>query len=200
MFASKSQVERGIVRSFWDDGLLDVLSGIVVLLMGVAWRFDLVPIAAIAPAVAIPFWKPLRAWITEPRLGHVEFSDRQNTRNRSFLIWSFLMGCMAFLLATSLFFYVVKARPDLPLQSWIVAVPSWAFAVMALLTWLVIQVGRFVGYSAVFLVLGIVVVAFQQRPELAMLVGGLFVTIVGLARVWLFVRSHPQQPAHPNGA
>ena len=192
MFASKSHVERGIVRSFWDDGLLDVLSGIVVLLIGVAWRFDLVPLGALAPAVAIPFWQPLRAWITEPRLGHVEFSDPQNARNRSFLVWSIVMGCMMLILATSLFFYVVRTERALPLQDWVVAIPSWAFAVLAFLTSLVILVRRFIGYAGVFAVLGVVAVAFQRRPDFAILIGGVFVTVAGILRVLTFVRSHPQ--------
>lgn len=199
MFSSKSQVERGIVRSFWDDGLLDVLSGIVVLLIGVAWRFDLVPLSAVAPVVAVPFWRPLRTRITEPRLGHVEFSDRQNTRNQAFLGWSFLIGCMTLILGTSLFLYVFKAERVIPMQDWVAAIPSWAFAILALLTSLVILVRRFVGYASMFVLLGIVVVALELRPEFAMLIGGVFVTVVGILRVVAFVRSHPHQPVQMNG-
>jgi len=170
-----------------------------VLLIGVAWRFDLAPLGAIAPVVAIPFWKPSRTWITEPRLRHVEFSDSQNTRNRSFLIWSFLMGGMTFILATSLFLYVVEAGRTMPLQDWAAVIPAWTFAVLALLTSLVILVGRFLGYAGVFVMLGFVVVAFDRRPDFAMLSGGVFVTVVGILRVLAFARSHSQQPMQTNG-
>lgn len=200
MFSSKSQVERGIVRSFWDDGLIDILAGIVVLLIGIAWKFDLVPLGAVAPAVAIPLWKPLRAWLTEPRLGHVEFSDRQTNQFRSYLVWSFLIGCLTLVLGISLYFYVVKTESALPPHRWVAAIPAWAFAFLALLTSLVILVRRFVGYATVFLLLGVVVLVFEQRPELAMLIGGMFVTIIGVFRMFAFLRSHPRQPVQMNGA
>ena len=200
MFSSKSQVERGIVRSFWDDGLLDILAGIVVLLIGIAWKFDLVPLGAIAAAVTIPLWKPLRSRITEPRLGHVEFSDTQTNRFRSYLIWCFLIGCLTLVLGISVYFYVVKAEGALPPQIWVAAIPAWAFAFLALVTSFVILVRRFMGYAAVFLVLGVLVIVFEQRPEFAMLIGGVFVTIIGVLRMFAFLRSHPRQPVQMNGA
>ena len=200
MFTSKSGVERGIVRTFWDDGILDVLSGAVVLLIGVAWQFDLVPLGAIAPVVAVPFWKPLRAWITEPRLGHVEFSDAQTARFQSFLVWSFLLGCLTFVLGIAVYFYAGSFGHALPLQGWVAAVPAWAFAILALLTSMVILVRRFIAYASVFLLLGVLVVVLEQQPEVAMLVGGMIVWLFGLLRLLNFVHSHPRQPMEMNGA
>jgi len=200
MFSSKSQVERRIVRRYWDDGLLDILAGVVTLLIALAWHFELVPLGALAPVVVIPFWKPMRAWITEPRLGHVELSDAQEGRYRSFLRWSCGIGCVTFLAAVLTYFFVVTMERDTPQQQWVAAIPAWAFAMLALLTSLVILVRRFVGYAAIFLVLGICVVAQGYEPEFAMFVGGSAVTVIGLLRLLAFVRSHPSQPLGMNGA
>ncbi len=191
MFSSKSQVERRIVGAFWNDGLVDILCGVAVFLIGIAWHFDLVPLGAIAPALAVPLWKSLRERITQPRLGHVEFSDTQTTRYREFLAWSFLIGCSAFIVATSVYFYVADSGRAIPIERWVAAIPAWILAFLAMLTSLVILVRRFIGYAGVFSLLGLLVAVFDQTPDIPMLVGGATMTIVGSIRLRTFIHSHP---------
>jgi len=200
MFFSKNRVERRVVRTYWDDGLIDILSGLGVLFIGISWQFDLVPLGAIAPAIIIPFWKPLRARITEPRLGYVEFSDVQVGRQRSFLVWSIVLGCLTFTLGVSVYFLVTTTDLVVPKQNWIVALPACLIACMAVLASFLIVVRRFIGYAAVLCISGVLVVLFDKRPGLALIAGGIVVTIIGLLRLLSFLRSHPKQPLEVNGA
>ena len=96
MFSTKSSVESKIVKMFWNDGLIDILAGMGVFLIGIAWQFNYVVLGAVAPALLVPLWKPLRQKITEPNLGLVEFSDRQQVRNRSFLVVAIGLGILTF--------------------------------------------------------------------------------------------------------
>ena len=107
MFTSRNKIETRVLRFFWNDGLLDLLAGAGVCLIGLAWLFDLVPLGAVARAVLIPFWKPLRAKITEPRLGYVELSDVQQKRNRNFLAVSIVLGVLTFVAGVSGYLLVV---------------------------------------------------------------------------------------------
>lgn len=199
MFSSASHVERQVVRIFWDDGILDVLAGAVVVTIGIAWYFDLVALGPIAPAVVIPFWTPLRRRITEPRLGLVDFSDSQTIRFRSFLIVSCLLGCLTLSLGVALYFYAVGVERPLQLRHWVSAGPALAFALLATLTYFVILLRRFLIYAAVFLAMGFAVLAFGLGPEIPMLAGGAVVAIVGMMRLSAFVRTHPLGPAKTNG-
>ncbi len=200
MFASKSRVERGVVRSFWDDGLIDTLSGVAVLLIGICWQYDLVPIGAIAPAMLVPLWKPLRKRFTEPRLGYVEFSDAQESRQRSFLTWSIAAGFMTFAMGVGVYFIVRSGGGRLPLGNWVAALPACLIGGLAAVTSLLILVPRFIGYAIALVLSGISVVLLDQRPGVALIAGGLVVTSVGLVRLVSFLRSHPQRPLETNGA
>jgi len=200
MLASKSRVERRVVRSFWDDGLIDILSGMGVLLIGISWQFDLVPLGAVAPMILVPFWKPLRKRITEPRLGYVEFSDAQESRQRSFLTWSIVAGCVTFTMGVGVYFIARSGGGRLPLGDWVAALPACLIGGMAAVTSLLILVPRFISYGIVLVLSGICVVLLDQRPGVALIAGGVVVTLAGLSRLVSFLRSHPQRPLEANGA
>ena len=75
-------LEGRLFRRYWDDGLLDLLVGVGVLLIGIGWVCDQVALAAFTPALLVPLWRPLRARLVEPRLGAVEFADKRVRRQR----------------------------------------------------------------------------------------------------------------------
>jgi hypothetical protein len=200
MFRSKSRVERRIVHHFWNDGLIDILSGIAVLLIGIAWQCDLVALGAVAPAMLIPFWAPLRKRITEPRLGYVEFSDDQEARQHSFLTWTIGIGCLTFAVAVGAYFLRISPLGGLPAERWIAAMPACLIGGLAAAVSLLILVPRFLGYGLVFVLAGIAVVLLDMRPGAAMVAGGIVVTCIGLMRLARFLHSHSPQPMESNGA
>lgn len=200
MFSSKSRVERRIVRCYWDDGLIDILSGLGILLIGIAWQCDLVPLGAVVPAMLIPFWRPLRKRITEPRLGSVEFSDAQEGRQRSFLLWSIAAGCLAFGLCVGIYFTANSGAGEFSFGPWIAAMPACLIGGLAVAVSLLILVPRFVGYGLVFVAAGVAVVLLDRRPGVAIIAGGIVATLVGLLRLVTFLRSHSPQTLEANGA
>lgn len=200
MFRSKSRVERRIVHHFWNDGLIDILSGIAVLLIGIAWQCDLVALGAVAPAMLIPFWAPLRKRITEPRLGYVEFSDDQETRQRSFLTWTIGIGCLTFAIVVGAYMLRTSPLTGLAAERWIAALPACLIGVLAAAVSLLILVPRFLAYGVALALAGVAVVLLDMRPGAAMIAGGIIVTSVGLLRLARFVHTYSPQPSESNGA
>lgn len=200
MFTSKSRVERRIVRRYWDDGLIDVLSGIGVLLIGLAWQCNLVPLGAVAPAMLIPFWSPLRKRITEPRMGYVEFSDDQEGRQRSFLLWTIGIGCLTFAIVVGAYFLRTSPLAGVAAESWIAALPACLIGVLAAAVSFLILVPRFLAYGVVLALAGVAVVVLDMRPGAAMIAGGIIVTGVGLLRLAKFVHTYSPPPLKSNGA
>ena len=84
MNKSTNDVERKAFRSFWNDGLLDLMVGLVILLIGISWWQDIAVMGAIFPAVCASMWYPLRRRLVEPRMGYVEFSGSRELKVRSF--------------------------------------------------------------------------------------------------------------------
>ncbi len=190
MLAGKNKVESRIVRFFWNDGLLDILAGIGALLIGLAWQLDLVALGAIVPLILIPFWKPLRAKITEPRLGYVELSGAQQRRNKSFLMMSGVLGTVVLVAGIAGYLAVVRGARD-SLGDLAPAIPAFLLGLMSLMVAAVTMVHRFVQYAIVFVIFGIAVAELDQEPGWALIAGGLVVVLGGAVTLYYFLARYP---------
>ncbi len=179
MFSAKSPIESKIVRMFWNDGLLDILAGLGVLLVGISWHFDLTVMGAVAPVLLVPLWKPLRQKITEPNLGLVEFSDRQQVRNRSFLIIAIGSGTVTFLLGIGVYLMVSKQAINFDMKRIVQALPAVLLGGMALMTAQITSLKRFHGYAAVLIGLGIITAILMPGPAWALIAGGTVMLVSG---------------------
>jgi hypothetical protein len=170
---------------------LDILAGTGVFLIGLAWQFDLVALGAVAPAILIPFWKPLRAWITEPRLGYVELSRGQQRRNKSFVLVSVVVGTIVLLAGIAGYVAVVGGARD-HLGALSAALPALIVAVLSLSVSIITRVLRFVQYALALGVFGIAVVELDQEPGWALIAGGLVAVLGGAATLYYFVSHYPE--------
>lgn len=187
MFSAKTPVESGIVRTYWNDGLLDILSGMGVLLIGIAWLCDLPVMGAIAPPLLIPLWKPLRNKLTDPRLGSVEFSDRQETRNRSFMIFSMAAGLLSCLLAVVVYFRVSQADSEFDLRRVVQALPAILLGIMAFMTARITSLSRFDIYAVALIILGCSSGLLQTGPAWPLVIGGTLILLSGVLALQQFL-------------
>ena len=72
-----AKVEQRIFRSYWQDGLLDLLVGVSAVLIGGCWLSGVSVLSLGVPIVTIFFWIWIRRRVTEPTLGHVVFSPKR---------------------------------------------------------------------------------------------------------------------------
>lgn len=180
MYAAKSSVETKIVRLFWNDGLLDLLSGAAILMIGIAWLADLPAMGAVAPAILVPLWKPLRQRFTEPYMGMVEFSQSHQTRNRSFLATSIAIGVILLLAGITLYFLANRPTDSIEMKRVVQGVPAVAIGLMAIMTASITSLSRFHVYGGFLVLLGCVAAILQTGPAWPMVVGGALVAITGL--------------------
>lgn len=189
MFTSKNRLEKKIVTQFWNDGLVDVLAGLGILIIGIAWHFDVVPLGVIAPALLVPLWKPLRTKITEPRLGMVELSDPQQHRNRSFLVVSILLG-VATLIAGVIVYIVAINRIQFEAKFIVAGLPMILLSFMSFMTAMITASKRFITYGFILVGCGLATIWLGQKPGGGMLIAGSMILLSGIYVLTKFIQRY----------
>lgn len=185
-----TKLESKAFRSFWDDGLLDLMLGLVVLVTGLTWWQGVPVFGAVFPGVCVAMWRPLRVHIVEPRMGYVEFSGERELHERTFR-----HGLVAFFVGTILFglmMYLIWNRKGLPApREWIAGFPLLLLAIPAALFALFTDCHRFLAFAATMLASGVFVALLGRHPHEAMLVIGPLLALTGAIRLGSFIATHP---------
>jgi MFS family permease len=187
---SAASMETRMLRVYWNDGLLDLLVGAALLLLGIAWRYDLVALGPIAPALLVSLWKPIRAKWIDPRIGYVEFTESRERETRRFLVSTLLLGGVMLMLGVSMYFFVIGR--ETPPVHMVAGLPAILLSVLAFLTAMVTRLIRLGVYGLLLLLSGIGVVASDARPEAAMLASGVVIFITGIVLLTRFFRTTSQ--------
>jgi hypothetical protein len=179
-------LEASLFRSYWGDGLLDILSGLGLVIVGLGFAFELPLFTALAPALLAPLWGPLRKKVVEPRSGYVEFSRRRQRHTNHGLLLTLALGVAALLLATGLFFGARNLKV-LPLVQWVAALPAALLSVLALLTTLLTGTRRFAYYGLALLLTAAAAALLGWGPGAPILAGGLLVLASGITLLLRFL-------------
>ena len=175
-------LEEKMIKTYWHDGLLDLLLGLGLVVVGIAWQFDMVALSSVAAAL-VPLWKPLRQKLVEPRLGHVVFTQAREKRERSFLSSMAVLGLV--FLAAGVFAYVsFETGGALPMH-WVPGLPAVLLAIPVVAVGPLIKSHRFLIYGAVLALSGVGAVVWGLKPGAAFLASGAVILVVA---VWLMVR------------
>lgn len=187
-----ANLERKAFRSFWDDGLLDTMLGMGIMLVGFSWWEDMAVLGAVFPAIGVSMWRPLRSKLIEPRLGYVEFSGKRELKARSFRhgMTSFMLGTM--MLGAVVFLAWNSGKMPAP-REMVAGFPASLIALMAIPFALFTGCRRFYGYAVVMLVAGVATVLLGLHPGPPMLAGGVVTGFCGFTLLTRFMRSHPKE-------
>jgi len=196
MRKSIKEYEENAFRSFWNDGLLDLMLGLVILVVGISWWQDVAAMGAVFPAVCASLWYPLRKRLVEPRMGFVEFSGERDLKVRSFRF-----GLVAFFTGTMMLGAVIYVLYNGDVIShpaeWIAGFPLVLVGIPVLFFAVFTRCQRF-GIYAVFLLLAGVEVVFQGwDPHVGLIASGVFITLAGLYILLKFMSRHPAEPPQP---
>lgn len=190
---SIGHLERKAFKGFWNDGLLDLMVGLVVLVVGISWWQDVAVLGAVFPAVCFSMWYPLRRRLVEPRMGYVEFSGERELKVRTFrhglvafFTGSMLFGVVVFLLWNG----GVLPRP----ATWIAGFPLLLTAIPALFFALFTNCRRFVVYALVMLLAAVTVIVRGWPPHVGLIASGVFITAMGMFILGRFLARHPVPP------
>lgn len=192
MLNAQIQIEARLFKSFWDDGLLDLLCGIALLAVGIGWGLDYVLMAAIVPPILTSLWAPLRRALVEPRAGYVEFSQTRQSKTQGGLKMVFILCTGTFLLGVVTFLYLQtteNAETIGGLAYVISGLPALLLAVGALIVAQLIETRRFGAYAVLLIFLALTTIVLQLGPAMPMLVSGIAVTLSGAILMVRFLRA-----------
>ena len=78
---AQTRLEDILFRSYWDDGILDIVYSIALIFCSVFFFFDVAYLSGMLFVFPVYLWYGLCRRIVEPRAGCVEFSRRRKRRN-----------------------------------------------------------------------------------------------------------------------
>jgi hypothetical protein len=181
------RLERDVYRSRWDDGLLDVLFGLVVVAWGLGLALSFVVLGAIAAAVAVAMWAPLSRLVSQPRTGWAELSDARQTLETGKLIVVVVLGI-------GLFGAVALAsdRSTAPVLDLLApGLVGLLLALPALLAAAATGVPRFWSYGVLLVVAAALGVLGLLAPPTYAVAAGVLITALGARQLAGFVRTQP---------
>jgi len=192
-FPDLAGVEEKVYRSYWQDGLIDVFAGSGVVLIGISWLLDLVPIGAAVPAIMVPLWPLIRRKVVVPRAGQVTFSDDREHRMSTAVRGMAILGVVlfAFLAGVALFRPELGARFDAALDGASPAIPALLLGFLMAMGGLLLGQLRGFVYAIVFAVAGIVGALLIMEPGWTILASGAVVLFTGVPLLARFILRYP---------
>lgn len=188
-----SVFERVAFRSFWDDGLLDLMVGLVILVVGLSWWQGIAVYGAVFPAVCASLWHPLRKRLVEPRMGYVEFSGDRELKARSFR-----HALVAFFAGTAMFgaalFIIFRGMATPGAASWIAGLPLLLIGIPLLFFAAFTSCWRFAVYAGIALLAGVDMVLQDLDPHVGLIASGTIILVSGIVMLARFLSRHPAEP------
>ena len=178
--------EQAIFESYWDDGLLDLLAGLALLIAGLGWLTPLGALAVLQAPLWSVLWIPLRRQLVEPRAGYVAFSLQRRERNTLKLTASLVLGVAC--LALVILFAWWSQRVGQGGPGWaepVAGLPAIIVAAGAIVTAFLTGARRFLIYAVLLILFAVVAARAGLNPGLPIAGGGLVAAICG---AWLLVR------------
>lgn len=189
-------IERSVFRYYWEDGLIDLLLGVGLLLIGVAWLLEYAALTGVVPAVLLPVWVLLRAKVTVPRAGSVVFSNKRMVQTRLRLNIASLIGFALLTVLGALFWYF-RTNPSAS-DEWVTflipSLPSLLLALGLFVVWVAFSMPRFGIHAAVVAVVGVIGLGGID-PGWQFVGAGVLISIIGAQQFAKFLRDFPDTDA-----
>jgi len=190
-------LEQSAFRSFWNDGLLDVMLGLAILLVGISWWQDAPVLGILFLPIAVSLWHPIRKKLVEPRMGFVEFSGSREIKARSFRygLASFFAGTMLLgVLIYSLWNNEILPKP----AEWVGGFPLVLTGIPAVFFALFTGCKRFSVYGLIMFVSAIELVILGREPHEGLIACGVIILISGLVILTRFITRYPVPTDDPS--
>ncbi len=189
---AQSKPESRLFQGYWQDGSLDLAAGLALVTMGIFWLTGPTVAQPFAPLIAFVLYPTLRRFVTEPRLGHVRFNAQRRAKLRLGHWVMLALGVVALSLGIGLYFMRGGGLAESSLASTLVpGLPAALVGIMSIGGAIMLGLGRFLGYAAVLITAGAVVVVADAHPGWALLAGGVATTLWGVVLMFRFVREYP---------
>jgi hypothetical protein len=190
------KIERKAYLSYHQDGLLEIIVGMFMLVMGIGMATDTFTYMGWLGVLIIPLWTLGKRWITIRRMGYAKFGSERRIREKRAKV---LSGILIALLVVSLVVLIIFRRylPD-EMRAWLrkfVLLPMGLIGMLGfgfLGYWQ--QIARYYIYALLILIAVFVGPVIGIPHAVYFSVTGSVITLSGLAILLRFVRKYPKSP------
>ena len=188
------QVERESFLIYFNDGILELVVGIIMVGIYGCLQYDIPPLIGVWAAVGLPLWALMKRLITAQRVGIVNFkgeSERRHRRSKQL----FRLGLGAFMITGLLVFLLLK-KLSLDFHATFQALPMAPFYLIGIMG-LVILAWNFRMNRYWYLALLVFLVAsisplLNSDGLLGFLLLGIVFMAIGLNLLVKFLRTYPK--------
>lgn len=92
-----NEAERKLYLSYHEDGVLDLIAGLPVLMFGLGMIFD-ATMLFILTFLPIVLYLPMKQMITLPRMGYVRFTPKRRRKNSIGMVALFIAGTLSLIM------------------------------------------------------------------------------------------------------
>lgn len=185
-------LEHRIHRVYWNDGTLDLIIGMVIILIGIGWQLGQVALSAVIPGVAVPIWIALRKGIVEPRMGTVVFSGERQGRTRSGLIRVVAAGAIVLLCVVGLILLRQGWSPVSRVEAASPAIPAVLIGIAGVFSGTLFQLWRLTAYGAVAFAIAAAGTLLGIEPPIQIMACGAVPLVAGVVLLSRFLHEFPR--------
>lgn len=185
MNRSDSWSESALFHAYWDDGLLDLLAGLALLLIGLGWQSRLGILAILQAPLWTMLWFPLRQRIVEPRAGYVAFCQARQQRSTKSTMLTAAVGLVALGLVLLGLKVLMDRGTAAGVMEWVAGLPALIIAVMCVMAAILTSAQRFYLYTVLSLAAAVTAAAFSWHPGASLAAIG---AVVAASGAWLLAR------------
>lgn len=187
-------LEKETYSSFHNDGILEMLLGLWMIIFGIGLAYDMAFIGGVLAATGYPLWLVARKLITEPRLGLVNFGKQRQDIIKQGLSALLVLMIVSFVFNLSLY-YLAASSPES--KAWLknhmpAIAPLYIIIIlMMVLCARLFDVKKLYYYAAgsfFVLVLGAV---FSLHDAVILSANGSFFAVIGVVTLFNFVKKYP---------
>lgn len=192
MMTTIKEAEKFAAKTLTQDGLIDIFSGLGLIVIGYFWLVDNTALAVIMPFALISLWKSSRRYISDPRVGRVtpakETKATIKTGRTILLIISLtlVVGVIAWLLGGA---GDIQGTGYYPLFA---AGPSLLIATFTFFHARHYRCPRFYGYAAWLIAAAGIAIWMGEGPAKAVMIGGIPFLLGGFWYLAKFLKTHPK--------
>ncbi len=194
-----SGLEERIRAVYWGDGSLDLVAGLSVTGMGLAWQWGYFALSPICPALGLVLWSLLRKQLVEPRLGSVVFTEERRQQEREGLMLLVLAGGAALLMAGVGIWMMTGGGSPAVMSRISAGIPAFIIGTAGLLSGALLQLRRLAVYGILALVIGLAGALAGFEPWTLLVVSGLVPLAAGMVYLTRFLKEYPRRAEEEAG-
>jgi hypothetical protein len=181
------QIQRKVYISYFQDGLWDILLGVLLVGWGLMLTYDFVSVIG---GIWVAFYLivlGLKRWLTYPRAGYIKMAGARRQQ-----IKMVILGVVLFLAGLAVFFlFMTEMRPAW-FSEYFMFMFGAMFAVVIAMLGFWWRVARWYVYAVMVLIAFIAHQWLEAPLNLAFIVPGVIIVIYGLGLLVRFLRRYPK--------